>query len=449
MTSPAAVDVQEFINSNAFSTFQRSILILCFLVVTIDGFDTASIGFIAPAIKAEWHLSAASLAPLFGAGLFGLMSGALIFGPLADRFGRKPILIFSVAFFGLASFLSVFSTGLPMLLVLRFLTGLGLGGAMPSAVTLTSEYCPQGRRSSLVTLMFCGFTVGSALGGLVAAQMLSSIGWRGVLCLGGVLPLLLVPLLVFKLPESLRFLVEKGKSGVKVARIVRHIAPAAASVPDLMIHDKKITGSPVASLFRQGMLQGTLLLWTTFFMSLLIIYLISSWLPTLLSNSGISLSKASFLAAMFQVGGTAGAILIGRWMDRFNPHLVLAIAYLIAAGFIALIGISGGALWLVVVAVFGAGFCVSGSQVGANALAAAFYPTGNRTTGVSWASAIGRSGSIVGSMIGGLLLSLQLDNQSIFLIAAAPALIGSVAIFMMGRQGCRHVVTPAPFERAV
>ena len=248
----APMDVQEFINSNAFSTFQRNILILCFLVVTVDGFDTASIGFIAPAIKAEWQLSAAALAPLFGAGLFGLMSGALIFGPLADRFGRKPILIFSVAFFGLASLLSVFSTGLPMLLVLRFLTGLGLGGAMPSAVTLTSEYCPQGRRASLVTLMFCGFTVGSALGGLVAAQMLSSMGWRGVLCVGGVLPLLLVPLLAFKLPESLRFLLEKGKNGEQVARIVACIAPHAKA-PDLMVSDKKLTGSPVASLFRQGM----------------------------------------------------------------------------------------------------------------------------------------------------------------------------------------------------
>ena len=189
-------------------------------------------------------------------------------------------------------------------------------------------------------------------------------------------------------------------------------------------------------------MKPTLLLWTTFFMSLLIIYLISSWLPTLLSNSGISLSKASFIAAMFQVGGTTGAILLGRCMDRFNPHRVLAASYLVAAAFIALIGFSDGVLWVLLLAVFGAGFCVSGSQVGANALAAATYPTGNRTTGVSWASAIGRSGSIVGSMIGGLMLSFHLDNHAFFLIVAVPALLGSAAIFTMGRL--ERVGRPAP-----
>ncbi|MFD2272120.1 MFS transporter [Undibacterium arcticum] len=211
MTSPAAVDVQEFINSNAFSTFQRSILILCFLVVTIDGFDTASIGFIAPAIKAEWHLSAASLAPLFGAGLFGLMSGALIFGPLADRFGRKPILIFFRGVLRSGQFFCpCFSTGLPMLLVLRFLTGLGLGGAMPSAVTLTSEYCPQGRRSSLVTLMFLRLhrRLRAGRAGCCANAVVHRLarravsGWRSALASGTAAGF-------FKLPESLRFLVEK------------------------------------------------------------------------------------------------------------------------------------------------------------------------------------------------------------------------------------------------
>jgi len=171
------------------------LLVLCFFIVAIDGFDTAAIGFIAPAIRADWGLSPAQLAPLFGSGLFGLMVGAFAIGPFADRHGRKAVLIFAVVFFGLASLASSFSPNLAVLIALRFFTGFGLGGAMPNAITLTSEYCPEDRRSFLVTLMFCGFTIGSALGGVVASQIVADYGWRSVLVVGGVLPLLLAPVL--------------------------------------------------------------------------------------------------------------------------------------------------------------------------------------------------------------------------------------------------------------
>ncbi|MBA5637675.1 MFS transporter [Duganella sp. LX20W] len=426
------LDVQAFIDRQPFARFQKTILALCFLIVAIDGFDTASIGFIAPALRAEWHISAAALAPLFGAGLFGLMAGALLLGPLADRIGRKPVLLVSVGFFGLTCLLSAFATDMQSLLVLRFLTGLGLGGAMPSAITLTSEYCPQARRATLVTTMFCGFTIGSAFGGLVAAQMLSTIGWRGVLGIGGALPLLLLPVLMLALPESLRWLVLKGRKPASARRIAARIAPALRDTPALVVSDRKAVGSPVAALFRDGLLGGTLLLWLTFFMSLLIVYLLSSWLPTLLTKAGHGLSQASFISSAMQIGGTVGAIVLGRLMDRFRPHNVLGVAYLAAAGFIVLVAAAASTVALLVVAVFAVGFCVSGSQVGANALAAAFYPTASRATGVSWASAVGRSGSVLGSMVGGLLLSLQLSNETIFYLLAVPSLIAAAAMTAMG-----------------
>lgn len=425
------VEVQHFINSQPFSRFQKTVLWLCFLVVAVDGIDTAMIGFIAPAIRAEWQLSAAALAPLFGAGLFGLMVGALLFGPLADRLGRKTILVFSVLFFGLASLASMFSTDLTTLTVLRFLTGIGLGGAMPNAVTLTSEYCPELRRSRLVTLMFCGFTLGSALGGLLAAQVLPVIGWRGALCLGGILPLLLVPVLHWKLAESLRFLVLCNRSPEAVAAIVAKIAPQLKTPPTFVVEEQRIK-SPIRELFRDQLAVGTLLLWVCFFNSLLIVYLLSSWLPTLLNNIGASLSRASAVSAMFMLGGTVGAIILGRLMDRFGSYRTLAFSYLFGAGFVVLCGSNTGQLGMLVLSVFGVGFCISGGQVGGNALSAAFYPTGNRSTGVSWANAVGRCGSIVGSLSGGWMMSMDMGIQTILSILAVPALISALAIATLG-----------------
>ncbi|KZE33543.1 MFS transporter [Crenobacter luteus] len=428
------VDVQRYIDDHPFSRFQTTILLLCFLVVLVDGFDTAYIGFIAPAIRDEWGLSSAALAPLFGAGLFGLMAGALVFGPLADRVGRKKVLLCSVLFFGLASLASAFSTDLTTLVALRFLTGVGLGGAMPTAITLTSEYCPQARRSQLVTLMFCGFTVGSALGGLLSVQILPYVGWRGVLVVGGVLPLLLAVFLKVYLAESLRFLVLRNGSPEAVRRIVEKMgAGRGGAVPEFVIGglEHKVA-SPVRELFHGKLAAGTLLIWCSFFMSLLIIYLLSSWLPILLNSAGIGLGRASVVTAMFQVGGTIGAILLGRLMDRFGSARTLSLSYVLGAVFVALCSASTGQFALLTFAVFGIGFCISGGQVGANAMVAAFYQTGNRATGVSWANAVGRCGSVLGSMAGGWLLSMQIAIDRILLLLALPALLAALGLLLLG-----------------
>ncbi len=445
---PHVLDVQRFINEQRFSSFQRLVLILCFLIVAIDGFDTAAIGFIAPAIRAQWQLDPAHLAPLFGAGLFGLTCGALIFGPLADRFGRKAILVFSVLFFGLASLASAFSPDMVTLLVLRFLTGLGLGGAMPSAITLTSEYCPARRRSGLVTLMFCGFTIGSALGGLVTAKILPLVGWHGVLAVGGVLPLLMVPVLLLYLPESVRYLVLNGKPAGQTRAILRRIAEVGDEVGRFVVGNEEKSKSAVGDLFRAELRAKTILLWIGFAMSLLIIYLLSSWLPTLLNGTGIDLEHASLVTAMFQIGGTLGAIGLGQLMDRYNPRKVLAVAYGLAAGFVALIGQADGNLVLLSIAVFGAGVCVSGSQVGMNALAASVYPTNCRATGVSWASAVGRCGSIVGSMSGGLMLSWGLGFPLMFALVALPSLVSAAALIVLHHQHNRQVAAGLVAELA-
>jgi MFS transporter, AAHS family, 4-hydroxybenzoate transporter len=217
-----------------------------------------------------------------------------------------------VAFFGVASIAAAYSTSLSMLVVLRFLTGVGLGGAMPSSITLTSEYCPENHRLFLVTTMFCGFTIGSALGGTASAHMVDAYGWRSVLLLGGFLPLALVPALLWALPESARYLVSQNKAPARVAAILKRISPNENfEGARFELTDNKPEGFSVSHLFKPDLIVGTMLLWIAFFSSLLVIYLLSSWLPTLIKSTGVSLATASVATAMFQVGGTLGAIALG------------------------------------------------------------------------------------------------------------------------------------------
>lgn len=436
------IDVQEFLDAHAVSTAQRMLVALCFLVVAIDGFDTAIVGFIAPAIRAEWSVPVTSLGPLFAAGLFGLMIGSFAVGPLADRFGRKTMLIASMVWFGAACLASSFSVTFDALVWLRFATGVGLGGAMPTAITLTAEFSPSRRRSSLVTLMFCGFTIGSAFGGLAAAHVVTAYGWRPLLVAGGLMPILLAPLLWLALPESVRYLASTRDGAARVRATLQRLAPTESLEETRFVASPPQGLSPMRTLFAPELWRGTLLLWGGFFMSLFVVYLLSNWMPTLIQRTGLSLGAASLVTAMFQIGGTVGAVVLGYLMDRFDPHAVLATAYVIGSACVALIGAAAGVPWLMVGAVFGAGFCVSGGQVGANALAAAFYPTSCRTTGVSWAIGTGRCGSILGSFLGAAMLSQGWSLGAVYGAVAIPAAVSAGAIMALGVVRARMARAP-------
>lgn len=441
-TSSPVIDVRAWLDAQAFSPFQWRVVFLCFCIVAVDGFDTACVGFIAPALMHDWHIGPSVLGSLFGAGLAGLMIGALAFGPLADRVGRKKTLIATVAFFGVASLAAAYSPSVEFLIALRFVTGLGLGGAMPNAIALTSEYCPERRKSFLTTVMFCGFTMGSGLGGVVAAQLLPDHGWRSVLIFGGVLPLALVPLLATLLPESVRFMVSRGFKSTRIGPLLSRIAPVHYDEnTQFSLRETKAQGSPVRQLFAVGFRRGTLLLWSVFFMSLLIVYLMTNWLPTLIHSSGLPLAAAARIAILYQVGGTVGALVIGFLMDRFPPTIVLGSAYAAGTLFLMATGYAQGSL--LAATVTGVGFCISGSQVGANAFAARYYPTASRVTGVSWALGVGRLGSVCGALVGGVLLTANIGFSLLFLIIAVPAAMASIAIYACGLQPGSHSVKSA------
>src|ERR1700761_65877 len=400
------VDVAEFIDQQPVGRFQIGLLLTCAAVLFLDGFDTQAIGYVAPAVAKEWQLGKGALGPVFSAGLFGLMIGALVFGPLADRVGRKRIIIFSTAAFGIGAFATAFAQDITALLIIRFLTGLGLGGAMPNAIALTSEYNSQRRRATMVMIMFCGFSIGAALGGLLAADLIPRFGWRSVFIVGGIAPLLMLPALVWRLPESVRFLATRGQTPERVAALLKLVSPNTMFAPDarFVMHEAHLAGIPIVHLFREGRAVATLLLWVVFFMSLLDLYFLANWLPTVLNDLGASVSQAVAIGSLLQVGGVVGTFALGSVIDRFSFR-ALALVYFVGVFAFGAIGQLGHSALLVSLAIFAAGFCVVGGQIAANALTAGFYPTSVRATGVGWALGIGRIGSIVGPLVGGVLLA--------------------------------------------
>jgi AAHS family 4-hydroxybenzoate transporter-like MFS transporter len=432
MPAARTVDVQTFLNEHPFSRFQWVIFGLCFWVVLLDGFDTAAIGYIAPSLITEWGLERPALAPVLSAALFGLAAGALSSGPLADRLGRKAVLMGSVLIMGAACLMSAFAGSLDQLVIWRFITGLGLGAAMPNAVTLMSEYCPDGRRATLTNAMFCGFPLGAAFGGFLAAWMIPQWGWRSVLVLGGTTPLILTVLMALRLPESVRFMVAKNQPVERIRSVLHRIAATVPDATSFIMHEKAgatAAKSGIGMVVSSSYLMGSVSLWVAYFMGLVIFYALINWMPLLFKDAGLAPQTASLISALFPLGGV-GAILFGWLMDRFNANVIIAVGFALTAVAVYAIGQMAGNLALLVVVVFVAGTLMNTSQSSLPALAAGFYPTQGRATGVAWMLGLGRFGGIAGSFLVAELARRQLPFSEIFAVVAIPGLIAAAALMV-------------------
>jgi AAHS family 4-hydroxybenzoate transporter-like MFS transporter len=432
MAQSTTVDIQDFLDRHPFSGFQWLLFGLCFVIVLLDGFDTAAIGFIAPSLIGEWGVTKPALAPVLSAALFGLAAGALSTGPVADRFGRKRVLIGSVLVFGVACMASAFASSLQQLTILRFITGLGLGAAMPNAVTLMSEFCPQRRRATMTNLMFCGFPLGAAFGGFLAAWMIPLWGWRSVLQLGGVTPLVLTLLLLVLLPESVRYMVHHGHQIERIRKVLRRISPAADRAGDFAITEPVQVGrtsNGVSVILSPALRIGSVMLWLTYFMGLVIFYALINWMPILFRDAGLDPRTSTLIASVFPLGGI-GAVAFGWLMDRFNANRIVAVGYVLTAISIFAIGQVVGNLGLLVVTVFVGGGILNTAQSSMPALAAAFYPTQGRATGVAWMLGIGRFGGIAGSFLVAELTMRQLTFSQIFMVLAVPGGIAALALLV-------------------
>jgi MFS transporter, AAHS family, 4-hydroxybenzoate transporter len=436
--APDVLDVGEAIDNSPVQPLHYGIFILCSLGMIMDGFDVQALGYVAPTIIQDWKIAPPLLGPVFGASNLGLLVGQLSFTMLADKIGRRPVLIWGTVAFSLLTILTARVNNVGELLAMRFIAGTALGSIVPNVTALIGEFSPRRVRIQLLTYIGIGFTAGAALGGLVAAALVPALGWRSVFYVGGVAPLIIAAMMMAWLPESLQLLVLRNKRRDYVGMWLKKLDPNlfVTSTTHFFVKEENKKGVPVMHLLQEGRGVATILLWLVFFMNLFTLYSLSNWLPTVVRGAGYPTSTAVLVGTVLQVGGLISPFLMAWLVLRKGFIPVLAGTFLICAGSIALIGQPGLSLPLLVVIVFIAGACVAGVVPSLNALCATYYPTYLRSTGLGWALGIGRVGSIVGPVMAGQFIAWKWTPHDIFMILATPALVSVIVVvalrFAMG-----------------
>lgn len=422
--------IPDVIDREPLSAYQWRVFVLCFLVAIFDGFDTQAIAYTGPAIIETLKLSTGGLAPILTAGIVGMALGAMALGLFGDRFGRRPTVMGAVALFALATLATAFATSAEQILVLRFLAGLGMGGATPVLLALASEYGPARLRGAIVTGILLGLPAGAMLGGLLAAQVMPLIGWQGIFLAGGLLPLVLLVGLYFALPESLQFLATRSSQAAKVRRILARISsrPLAEevrfSVPEAAIR------TSVRALFGPGLARNTLAVWLTYLFNWVAWFMFLSWLPTVLKTAGLPVEQAPLGTVTVNAVFILCAIPLSILLPRLNTRNVLL--GLFALGVLVSLGLSlSGDNWALVFLLVGAaGLGIGGQQIALNYLVVSAYPTSLRATATGWAIGLGRVGAIIGSALGGTFLEWG-GVAGFYLALAVPLLLALIAVALI------------------
>jgi AAHS family 4-hydroxybenzoate transporter-like MFS transporter len=411
------IDVGALIENSQLGWFHAAILLQTCIVMFFEGYDMLVTSYAAPAIIKSWHLTNAYFGLVFGFGMFGYLLGGTLLGHLGDRFGRKKVIIGGTLLFGLFTLLTAYATSLTALFTLRFLAGIGIGASIPAAIALTVEYAPVHVKARIISLLFLGYTLGATLGGFVAARLIPVFGWPVVFLLGGIAPITLATIAAFTLPESLRFIALRGDQPNQVRAILRKLTHDLTfdDSTDFVVAEDKHQGFPVRHLFTNGRAGMTVLLWVAFASSLLGHYFLTSWLPTILAGAAVPLTYAIISGALLQGGGGLGGLLL-CWLSDKKGILYIALAYCVAAPLIILFPGARGSSLLILA--FLVGFFLVGGQIGLNSIAGTMYPTDIRSTGVGWALGIGRIGSILGPVLGGVLMSHHLPLRLLFIYTA-------------------------------
>ena len=425
------ININTLIDEAKFTPFHWGVLFWCLMIIIFDGYDLVIYGVALPLLMQDWALSAVKAGLLASTALFGMMFGAMTFGTLSDKLGRKKTIMICVAIFSGFTFLGAFATNPVEFGILRFLAGLGIGGVMPNVVALMTEYAPKRIRSTLVALMFSGYAIGGMTSALLGAWLVPQFGWK-IMFYIAIIPLVALPLIWKFLPESLMYLTNK-KEIEQTRTIVQKISPSQQLNGDTEFVLNEVTKgdeAPVKALFQQGRMFSTFMFWIAFFMCLLMVYALGSWLPKLMIQAGYSLGASMIFLFALNIGGMIGAIGGGALADRFHIKKVVTIMFICGAAALILLGFNSPQIVLYTLITV-AGAATIGSQILLYTFVAQYYPSTVRSTGMGWASGIGRIGAIVGPILTGALLTLELSHQTNFLFIAIPGLIAATAIFLV------------------
>jgi AAHS family 4-hydroxybenzoate transporter-like MFS transporter len=445
MAQAQSYNVTAVINQSRVSGYQWAVLAMSLVTAMFDGYDTQGIAYVAPVMAKDIGISPAELGPVFSAGLLGLMLGAVAFGMVADKIGRKQAIVWPVVIFAIFSILTPFGHDLKSIVVLRALAGFGLGGTLPSVTAYVLEYSPQRMRALLVNSTGACFAFGSIIGGMLANALIPVWGWQSTFYVGGVVPLLFLAVIVVWLPESVRFLLLSGKSMEQAVRIMQKMVPDRRFPATARFSlEPQLQGITVKHLFTDGRATATVLIWLAFVMNLFVLVYLVFWMPTLLRQVGQPLDVAIRVTIFYGIGGIVGGLTIGWIADRIGSLFgVLAIAYVGAAVFIAVAAFSVHDTSVLIPAMFMTGFSINGGQPSLNTISGIYYPTAIRATGIGWALGVGRIGAIIGPIVGGLLVGLHWPVPWVILACVIPAVIAAIAIVAL-RQRRAAEVAAAP-----
>ena len=424
-------NVGDAIDGARFNAYHLRLVALCSVLILLDGFDLTAIAYAAPEVLRHFGVDRSLAGVVFSAGLFGLTLGALGFGLVGDRLGVKPTFTICCGIFGIFTLATMFAQSMPQLLVIRFVAGLGLGGASPISIAYAADYCPKRVRTSVVMLMYASLAVGQIVAGYVFTTLIG-FGWQAVFLVGGLIPLLFVPVMLASMPEALEYLVVKRAPAAKINAILARLDPATPAVDtEFVIGRENREGFQLSGLFQDGRAAITAVLWGVFFTSLVAMYFFMNWIPTLLQGSGLARGQIVVITSALPFGGIIGTLIASTIVMKVSGFRVIGIGYFCSAVAMVLLSLAGADFMLLATGTLVVGMFLIGTQAILNPSAAQVYPPVMRSTGVGWGFGIGRIGSIVGPVIAGMLVALHWQPGELFRIAALPTLVAGVCAFVV------------------
>ena len=431
------VQTDRLVDEQKIGAFTIKLLVLSWFAMFADGYDISAMAFAAPELVRQWHVPMSGFGLVFSAANFGVLFGAPLLGYVGDRFGRRVAIVIGSLIFGVFTLAMMWATSLEQMTALRFLTGIGIGGLMPNTIALNSELAPRRWRGMLVVLMFTGVTLGSGTPGPVAGWLVPEYGWKILFLIGGLVPLAAAFVLLFVLPESVKFLVSRSERRAELLKVARQMRPDLALPDDtqFVVEPRPAAASGgfflgLGHIFRGGLAFITPLLWVCFATTLMANYFLNNWMPLIFESNGVTPKQAAIASTLYHVGGTVGGIVVSVLLNRFG-YAAITLLFLLAAPAIAMVGIDGLSPALLAGVAGFAGLAVLGAQFGNNACAGMIYPTEARSQGAGWALSIGRIGSIIGPIVGGMLVAMKMPYHEMFLWASLPMAVGLIAAILV------------------